>query len=109
MNHETIEIWAKGAYQSEGKDDFRPMMDTYVLKGHTFNDNIVPVEHSLLFAKAMRRKNIPFELHIYPEGPHGLSLATDETDEEGFGMNLHVATWMGLCTEWLKRLFFDKR
>jgi acetyl esterase/lipase len=72
---------------------------------HTFSDNSVPVENSLLFAQGLRKNNIPFELHIYPEGPHGLSLATEETAAEGMGVYLHVATWMGLCIEWLNDLF----
>jgi acetyl esterase/lipase len=72
---------------------------------HTFNDNSVPVENSLFFATKMRSQGIPFELHIYPEGPHGLSLATAETDEGNKGTHQHVATWMKLCTEWLGKLF----
>lgn len=74
---------------------------------HTFDDNEVPVENSLLFAQALRAKNIPFELHIYPEGPHGLSLANNETDENGMGVYPNVATWMKLCTTWLSNLFLN--
>ena len=75
---------------------------------HTFDDNAVPVENSLLFAQALRAENIPFELHIYPEGPHGLSLANEETDEDGIGVYPNVATWMRLCTTWLSNLFLNK-
>ncbi len=71
---------------------------------HTVADPIVPVENSLMFATALREQGIPFELHIYPNGPHGLSLATYETDD-GRGTDRHVATWMGLCIGWLKDLF----
>ena len=39
---------------------------------HTFADTLVPVENSLLYAEKLRENNIPFELHIYPLGPHGL-------------------------------------
>ncbi len=69
---------------------------------HTFNDDAVPVENSLLFASELRTHGVPFELHIYPEGPHGLSLATEETDNGSMGVHPHVATWMGLCVEWLR-------
>ncbi|MBU3214461.1 alpha/beta hydrolase [Clostridium estertheticum] len=75
---------------------------------HTFEDNSVPVENTLLFAKALRNKKIPFELHIYPEGPHGLSLANEETREEGKGVYPNVATWMDLCITWLTNLFSKK-
>jgi acetyl esterase/lipase len=73
---------------------------------HTFDDSTVPVENSLLFAQAMRRHGIPFEMHIYPEGPHGLSLATKLTSvDDQRQIDPHVATWMDLCIEWLTRLF----
>ncbi|GGF83681.1 alpha/beta hydrolase [Paenibacillus aceti] len=72
---------------------------------HTFEDQLVPVENSLLFAQAMRRQGIPFELHIYPEGPHGLSLATKLTATNEEQINPHVATWMDLCIQWLNCLF----
>jgi acetyl esterase/lipase len=68
---------------------------------HTFADTAVPVENSLFFAQGLRKNNIPFELHIYPEGQHGLSLATKETAVENMGTFPHVATWIELCTQWL--------
>lgn len=71
---------------------------------HTVTDPVVPVENSLLFAGALREQDVPFELHIYPNGPHGLSLATTETDDSR-GTDPHVATWMSLCISWLKGLF----
>jgi acetyl esterase/lipase len=72
---------------------------------HTYDDPSVPLENSLLFARALREKKIPFELHVYPHGPHGLSLATKETDSGDMGSFPHVATWMGLCVEWLEGLW----
>lgn len=72
---------------------------------HTFEDSSVPVENSLLFAQALRTKGVPFELHIYPDGGHGLSLATQETADDTRGEDPHVATWMALCSEWLKTAF----
>lgn len=59
----------------------------------TSDDQAVPVENSLLFAAALREKGIPFEMHVYPHGQHGLGLATDTP---------HIATWTTLCAEWLK-------
>lgn len=71
---------------------------------HTVADDVVPVENSMLFAAALQDNKVPFELHIFPNGPHGLSLAVWETDD-GRGVNPHAAHWMGLCIEWLKDLF----
>ena len=44
---------------------------------HTAEDDTVPVENSLMFVKAMRECNRPVELHVFPEGRHGLGLAPD--------------------------------
>ena len=62
---------------------------------HTSDDQRVPVKHSLLFAEALRRYNIPFELHVYRQGRHGLGLA---------GESPHVASWTNLCCEWLESM-----
>ncbi len=72
---------------------------------HTLDDASVPVENSLLLAGALRKAGIPLELHIFPEGPHGISLATAETDETGNGSmtDSHVARWMELSARWVKK------
>jgi dipeptidyl aminopeptidase/acylaminoacyl peptidase len=62
---------------------------------HSLEDQRVSVEHSLLFAEALRQHNVSFELHIYPEGPHGLALAPN---------NPHVASWLDLCCQWLDNM-----
>jgi len=72
---------------------------------HTFNDEAVPVENSLLFAQSLRKQGIPFELHIYPDGPHGLSICSRETAPVPSMYNPHAASWIPLCIEWLKHVF----
>lgn len=69
---------------------------------HTFEDDCVPVENSLVFANELKKHDVPFELHIYPKGGHGLSLATTET---GDCDDLHVNSWVKLACEWLKIVF----
>ncbi|MBQ8005332.1 MAG: alpha/beta hydrolase, partial [Clostridia bacterium] len=68
---------------------------------HTFTDNCVPLENSLLFADALRKNSVPFELHVYPEGWHGMSLATPEVlgGEEGKYFE-HLGTWFSLAVQW---------
>lgn len=39
---------------------------------HTFDDNSVPLENSLLFVEALRKNNVKFEYHVFPDGCHGL-------------------------------------
>lgn len=46
---------------------------------HTFNDQIVDVRGTICLAKAYADNNIPFELHIYPDAPHGLALGNEIT------------------------------
>ncbi len=72
---------------------------------HTAADRDVPVQNTLLFAEGLAREGVPFELHIYPEGEHGLSLATKEVEEPAKGRfaDVHVAGWFGQCAEWLDR------
>ncbi len=72
---------------------------------HTASDGAVPVENSLMFASALSAHDIMFELHVYPKGPHGLSLATRETSCGNAGLeDARVAEWIELAAEWI-RLF----
>lgn len=41
---------------------------------HTGEDAGVPLENSMLFASALRKNGVPFELHLYNKGRHGLGL-----------------------------------
>lgn len=72
---------------------------------HTFSDEAVPVENSLLFAQALRQNNVPFELHIFPQGAHGLSLCNDQSTINPRLLNPHCAVWPELCENWLKLIF----
>ena len=47
---------------------------------HTVEDQVVPVENSLLLADAMRKNGVIHELHIFPHGPHGMQLGYGRTD-----------------------------
>ena len=56
---------------------------------HTLEDPSVPVENSLDFAAALRRNGVPFELHIYQRGGHGIGRKT-------------ALPWMTDCLRWLR-------
>ena len=49
---------------------------------HTYEDALVPVENALIFASALRKQKVPFELHIFEKGPHSLSLCKPFTSDE---------------------------
>ena len=68
----------------------------------TFEDKTVPVENSLLFAAALRKNQVPFDLHIYQKGGHGLGLG-DRTPPFA-----HPHPWTGDCLFWLKAQGFVK-
>lgn len=59
---------------------------------HTADDQVVPVENSLLLARALSANGVPFELHVFPEGPHGLGLAAGIPG---------IEQWPSLCQTWL--------
>ncbi|MFC6314688.1 alpha/beta hydrolase [Lapidilactobacillus achengensis] len=69
----------------------------------TFTDDVVPMENALLFAKSLRANQVPFELHIFPEGHHGLSLATAETasSHRDTSVQPEVTVWPDLFMTWL--------
>lgn len=64
---------------------------------HTAEDAGVPVENSLLLALALSKNKVPFELHVFPHGAHGLGLAKDHPEAKA---------WPGLCVQWLRGLGF---
>ena len=66
---------------------------------HTSDDGAVPVENSLLLAMALRKNKVPFALHIFPHGPHGMGLADGAKSSD-------VRQWPAICAEWLKNLGF---
>jgi acetyl esterase/lipase len=73
---------------------------------HTYTDDAVPVENSFFLASALKRAGVPLEMHIFPEGRHGLSLAIPEvSDGDPGNINAHAAQWFGLCLNWLVQRF----
>ena len=51
----------------------------------TVTDASVPVENSYLFAQACREQGVPFAHHVFSDGVHGLSVATEQWLERDFG------------------------
>lgn len=61
---------------------------------HTAADQGVPSQNSLVFATALADHGVPFELHVYPEGPHGLGTINREYQEV-------CMNWTIACQKWL--------
>jgi acetyl esterase/lipase len=70
---------------------------------HTAEDQLVPALSSLRFAAALAEHKVPYELHIFGSGVHGLSLADETTDVDGTMINPSVQIWIDLALSWLKR------
>jgi acetyl esterase/lipase len=66
---------------------------------HTTDDAGVPVENSLMFAAALRQKKVPYELHVYEHGRHGVGLAPNDPA---------LGTWPKLLENWLRSRQFTR-
>jgi len=62
---------------------------------HATDDDVVPVENSLLYYQALKINKVPTEMHIYPAGGHGFGLANG---------NKSLESWPNLMIEWIKGL-----
>ncbi|MCC8102206.1 MAG: alpha/beta hydrolase [Clostridiales bacterium] len=71
----------------------------------TAADAMVPVQHSLRMAHALADHHVPFELHVFEEGDHGMSVATQASSVAKSQMNADAAKWVGLADVWLKKRF----
>jgi len=60
---------------------------------HSGDDQVVPVENSIVYYHALQKKEITSELHIFPNGGHGYSLAIGQG---------HLSTWPDRVIEWIK-------
>jgi acetyl esterase/lipase len=64
---------------------------------HTSDDSAVPAENSLFYAALLSKLKVPYELHVFPHGRHGLGLARD---------NPAAGKWTELCAAWLSQNSF---
>jgi acetyl esterase/lipase len=67
---------------------------------HAMDDTGVPVENSIEYYLALKKKKIPAEMHLYPKGGHGYGMRT-----EGKGS---LAGWPAAMEGWLKAMGYQK-
>ena len=60
---------------------------------HSGDDKAVAVENSISYYKALKKNGIVAEMHLYPFGGHGYSLAIGEG---------HLSTWPDRAIEWIR-------
>jgi len=71
----------------------------------TVADALVPVENTTRMANALAQAGVPFEVHIFEEGQHGLSLADQSTACSRLELEADAAKWIGLVEAWLQKRF----
>lgn len=64
---------------------------------HNFDDTCVSVVNSLRYAENLRKKGTPVEMHIFPDGGHGIGLPVEDRND----LN-HDKQWLELMIQWLK-------
>jgi len=71
----------------------------------TWEDEVVPVENSILMASALKKAGVSCEMHLYQHGPHGMSLCDAESCL-AHPDNFHPENsgWIDLMAAWLKAL-----
>lgn len=70
---------------------------------HTAQDNLILPANALKFVTALEKFHIPYELHIFGEGGHGLALGTKTTARDDSQIVEAVQPWMDLAIAWLHR------
>lgn len=68
---------------------------------HSSNDEIVNIKNSLLMAEALSDAGMKFEMHIYPDAPHGVALGNEITrcGNEKW-VNSGIAKWIEQAVFW---------
>ena len=75
---------------------------TFIL--HTSNDSVVDVRNSLVLATALKQAGKTFELHIYPDSPHGLALGNEITRcGNDKWCDPTLARWVGDACAWAEK------
>jgi acetyl esterase/lipase len=70
-----------------------PMETPPIFLAHAHDDPVAGPENSALMYLALKKANVPAELHIYSKGGHGFGVRTN---------TLAGATWTGQMVEWLE-------
>lgn len=72
---------------------------------HTYEDGFVPVKNAMYLANQYLNAAIPFEIHVFRDGGHGLSLGTEQVKNyPDFPIDTHYQHWFELSVEWLRKV-----
>ena len=71
---------------------------------HCRHDQYVPVRNTWLLAQKLDEHGVPFELHVFQSGQHGMSV-NNRLTEAVMPIDSSVTQWVPLCVAWLDKLF----
>ena len=76
----------------------------------TAEDKSVPVSNAIRFASALNANGVRFELHIFPQGKHGLSTGRVEINRRLADRDCldRIPEWLGACEKFL-RLYIEEK
>jgi len=73
---------------------------------HTWEDPVCPVGGSLAFAQALNQNGVPFELHIFQNGQHGMATGKPLSSNGVLeNTDADYSDWIRLCANWLFHQF----
>jgi acetyl esterase/lipase len=72
---------------------------------HNRYDKLVSVINPILMAEAMTKCKLPFEMHIFQNGEHGMSVNNMLSNPLGEGLDPSVGMRVPLCSQWLRLIF----
>lgn len=70
---------------------------------HTSEDEAVPVENTLQFVTALQKAKVPYEMHVFEKGEHGLALCDEVTESLPSQVVPDNAGWVDMVLRWMKR------
>lgn len=70
---------------------------------HSCMDGLIKPSNSLKFATALLEHDVPYELHIYGQGGHGISLANHITATNKWDVEPAATGWIDLAIAWVNR------
>ena len=71
---------------------------------HTVNDKVVDVRNSIEASHAYADAGVPFEMHIYPDSPHGVALGNEITGSNPEWIRPNIAEWIRMAAYWADNL-----
>ena len=74
----------------------------------TANDTVVPADNAIRFGLSLARQGIEYELHVFPEGAHGLSTGSREVNTGSEDILRKVSVWIEDCASFFRRYTIEK-